>query len=111
LEFVLDTFRSNFAGYALYVIDGHTLVEKTLGDYQRALERNKEFCEHYASFPSEASYLLTLKEDNAELKRRMTHLEMDRPRLVAFYRDTGAYQLGEEQLVAMGLPHHWVSKH
>ena len=80
-----------------------TRSSKRLGDYQRALERNKEFCEHYVLFPSEASYLLTLKEDNAELKRRMTHLEMDRPRLVAFYRDTGAYRLGEEQLGSNGL--------
>lgn len=107
IEFVIDLFQKNFAGYELYVIDGHGLVERILNDYRRALQMRLDDHERWARNPSWASYLPKIKQDCDELRWKIAHLEVDGRRLVALYNDTGSYRLGGNgRLVALGLLHH-----
>jgi hypothetical protein len=94
LEFVLELFQKNFSGYKLWVIDGHSLVEKSLRDYRGALEREEEFLRtHNEDSFWTKKFLEEKKEDCEQLRRRIAHLEADRERLAAFYKNTGQYQL------------------
>ena len=88
LEFVIDLFRKNFPGYALYVIDGGSLAEKTLADYRRI-----------------CSNLYRDESRRKELQAAISHLEADKPRLAAFYRDSGRFRLGPHTKKVNGLEH------
>lgn len=95
LEYVIGLFEKYFPGYRLWVIDGNSLVEKTLADYQRG-------CEQMQRVKDEDGYLA--------FRSKVAHLEADKPRLAAFYRNTGRYVSGPSRKVN-GLIHHRVCSH
>jgi hypothetical protein len=118
LEFVISLFRSNFPGYQIAVIDGSSLVNKTLSDYQQGLDRAQEHCKNYREVlaknrsESKEYYVHALKEskqDCAELSAKIAHLESDAQRLVAFYENAGSFVLGPESKKFNGLLHHKVA--
>ncbi len=90
LEFVISLFRKNFPRYALWVIDGDSLVHKTLTDYTEALNRADR---------------VENSEDSHALKAKIRHLEADRPRLSAFYTNTGQFGISSSKRIN-GLVHH-----
>lgn len=105
VEFIIDLFRKNFPGYGLYVVDGEMLVDKTLRDYRNALERNIRSRQAWKDDPK---FLLNLEQERRALEERITHLESDKTRLAAFYRNIGRHQFGSTQVTAFKLSHYRV---
>ena len=104
LEFVIGLFAKHFPGFALYVIDGESLADNTLSDYQRALgdaqeslERAKERREDDADL---FAVVVQMYEDEVgTLLQRIAHLKSDAPRLARFYASCGRYVLSRPTTV------------
>ena len=115
LEFVIDLFRKNFPEHMVYVVDGRCLVEKTIADYKRGLCRTREIYESclqeisLASNKSKRSlekYLLERKRECIEYEAKISHLEQDKGRLIAFYNNSGRFAIGSKSFKCNGLVHH-----
>ncbi|MBI4118506.1 MAG: hypothetical protein HY455_03160 [Parcubacteria group bacterium] len=76
LEFVIGLFKKYFSGFGLWVIDGKSLVKKTLADYRRGLRSAERVRE---------------PEECRGIKEKIAHLEGDKRRLASFYRNVGGY--------------------
>ena len=90
LEFVIDKLRDAFPGHEILVADGEDYAGVSMGQYEDAYE-------------------IVSKRDNFDnddrehleyLSRKIAQLEQDMPRIAAFYRNTGRYQLGAEVKIA-----------
>lgn len=105
VEFVLELFAWNFPGYKLFMIDGESLMQKTLNDYRNALKSNRESQAIYKDNPP---YLEVLQGREKELLKRMEHLEADMRRISSTYKNIGHHSFGNEVLTACGLKHNLV---
>ncbi len=94
LEFVIDLFKKNFPGYRLWVIDGDSLVEKTLADYRQGLQLAER---------------IGRVEEILALKSNLEHLQADKPRLAAFYSNVGRFSLGSSRKIN-GLLHYEINR-
>lgn len=94
LEFVIELFKQNFPKYQLWLIDGSSLVEKTLADYRSSLQ---------------SAQRSQRTEAELALKEKIEHLKADKARLVAFYANVGQFRLGSSKKVR-GLIHHRVER-
>ena len=110
LEFVVDLFAKYFSDFSLHVIDGKSLVKKTVADYENGLQRAEERIErdlrYAAADPGHCG--ADIKEDEdavATFKSRIAHLKEDMKRLALFYSDCGRHHLGEP-LVANRITHY-----
>jgi hypothetical protein len=90
LEFVVELFQKNFPGYRLWVIDGSSLAEKTIADYRRGLQGAERWGD---------------AEEILAFKTKIEHLETDKSRLNALYKNTGRFCLGSSKSVN-GILHH-----
>jgi hypothetical protein len=100
MEFVIDLFAKYFPGFMLCIIDGESLVKKTLSDYQRGLQRAQERIERNRRYVERdfAHCGADIKEDESEaeaFQTRIAHLKIDLPRLSKFYKDCGRHALGQ----------------
>ncbi len=106
IEFVIDMFQRNFAGYRLFIVDGKILVEQSLSSYQRALDRSEKSIQEYKRLlkqqlipeglkDSYARRYKRDKEDAEHWKQKLEHLKADTKRLVDFYASAGQHMLGE----------------
>lgn len=94
LEFFIEQFAAQFPGYSLAIIDGKCLVEKTLADYKRSLERIKR-----------REGISSTGLDAMKFQKKVRHLKDDSNRLIGFYSNTGRF-LRCEPFTKLGLRHH-----
>lgn len=106
VEFVIDLFRKHFPRYRLYVIDGEALADKTLRDYRNALERKEKSRQSWGK--DDPRFLNSLEQESQALREYIAHLEADKPRLGAFYRDVGRHKFGVTKVTVFHLPHYRV---
>lgn len=104
MEFVIDLFVKHFAGFSLSVIDGESLTNKTIADYERGLRYAQERVErNRRQAESDLGHCgADIPEDENEVeafKARITHLKDDSQRLAEFYRDCGKYALGQSLVI------------
>ncbi|MFA6536046.1 MAG: hypothetical protein WC250_00005 [Candidatus Paceibacterota bacterium] len=113
LEFVIELFRKNFPTYSLYLIDGKSLVKKTLADYQRTLTRTLEHIKAYRKENSDFArrMLEDYEKDCATFEQKIAHLEADKARLIAFYSDTGRFKFGRSVYETLYLVHRQIVAH
>lgn len=103
LEHVIDRMHAAFTGYHIHIVDGADVAEKSISCYRNERKQVQEL---------KKRTLDALKRDNSDtvrrnddiarytatsrrLRRNMMHLKADKPRLAAFYRNTGRYVQGE----------------
>ncbi|HYF05561.1 MAG TPA: hypothetical protein VEA59_05300 [Patescibacteria group bacterium] len=103
VEFVIDLFFKNFPRYRFYLIDGESLVKKTLRDYERSLERNQEILRRWDQV---SDFIERLQEEERELKNRKMHLELDMPRISRFYNSIGRHRFGADVISSNDLEHY-----
>lgn len=116
LEYVGNLFKRAFPGYALYVIDGADLVERTLVNYLKALEREENFSQRYRDEIEAAlndedkkrsqDRLAENERDCEEARMKIRHLEADKQRLTDFYGNPGRGYTFGPTLQLNGLKHH-----
>lgn len=119
VEFVIGLFAQNFPGYRLFMVDGGMLAEKTLRDYREGLRSARESAKRERGFAEKARddeaksscerYAKRKEEDALILADKIAHLEHDRSRLAAFYRETGRFALSPKTEVVFGLAHYQVA--
>ena len=110
LEFVVDLFRKNFPGYGLYVVDGGSLVEKTLSQYREGYARVQGIYAQICEDPEcSKKYLGDLSTEKEMFWKKITHLYSDKERLKAFYGNTGRYTLGSVPITIFDLSHYPVA--
>ncbi len=98
LEFVIDLCAKYFPHFSLYMINGKSLVKKTIADYENGLRRAEKRIErdlrYAAADPGHCD--ADIKEDEdavAEFKARIAHLNGDIKRLTRLYSDCGRHYL------------------
>ena len=119
LEYTIDRLRESFAGYTFFVIDGASLVDKTVDQYQRTFERLSDDIARYetrcARDPGSEPDAYTVRSHASNLsdrelyKQKIEHLAQDRDRLVAFYRDIGRHTWGRKCVTSNSLRHRQIS--
>lgn len=88
LEYVIDLFFKTFQKYRIYLVDGNDIVDKYITDFT------------YTAMKAED------KEYLKELIEHIDHLKRDKPRLVAFYANTGKYAKVPSKLKFSGVAYH-----
>lgn len=106
VEFVIERFMQNFDGYELFIVDGRSLVHKTLKSYNKVLATNEKLISRYADDPSNRQKCIGERE---QIENAISHLQFDLERIADFYRNTGRFAIKNEQISANGLIHHKVS--
>lgn len=86
-EFVLDIFLKNFPGYKLFLINGSSLVKKTISDYKSCLSVSDD------------------KEQKEYLKNKIKHLTKRSESISVFYSDTGRHSFSGKQIKRFNLVH------
>lgn len=104
MEFVIDCFVTHFPGFTFCVIDGESLAEKTIADYERGLQRARERVERNRQRSEEdlAHCGVDIEQDEDEVKEfetRIAHVKNDSQRLAQFYKDCGRYALGQSVVI------------
>ena len=112
LEYVISQFKQSFPSYSVYVIDGESLIQKTLGQYQASLKNAQVRLERYRTLSGRAkdseSYRREVQETEQEcleFEAKIAHLKTDQHRLIDFYKNTGRFALGPEQIEVNHLNH------
>jgi hypothetical protein len=113
LEHVIEMFFKYFPSHQLYVIEGDSLINKTLADYANALQRAREHAQEYREMIKKPNgntdinrQMLERYSNNAvELVERIQHVHVDRCRIVLFYENTGKFALGRTKYAYSGLSH------
>jgi hypothetical protein len=110
LEHVLECFYQSFPDYKLFVVDGNTLVDKTIENYTSTLRRREEFLATHRARARENSvfteeYLSKEEEFCQILREKRVHLHNDKKRLAAFYESAGRYKLAGETYTCNDLSH------
>lgn len=107
LEFVIGLFQKNFLGYGLWLVDGESLLKKTLADYQRGLELSNNTLIRYRNsserVPEEdrefvKKMLVKAQNDKDAFEAKIAHLESNRRRLVNFYHDAGVFKPTQSEI-------------
>lgn len=118
LEFVIERFIANFPGYQLSVVDGSSLVQKTIADYQQALDSARKSRDQYQKWiqnPTDSSTeldtrMLRRSEENLlRIESKIAHLLADQQRLVSFYSNAGRFKLGPASQQVFRLIHYDVA--
>lgn len=104
MEFFLKLFRESFPDHHFYIADGGEVVGTSLNSYRRGLvearERSARAEQKLARAVNDEDRewherdLIRSVERQKELTTSIAHLEEDLPRLKAFYRDVGCFNLG-----------------
>ncbi|MES2966536.1 MAG: hypothetical protein V4668_01965 [Patescibacteria group bacterium] len=102
LEFIITAFERSFPNYTLYMIDGASLVNKTLADYQSCINRVQDWLERNEVVP-EGITSATRRHDKlnelAEVTDGYEHLKDDLPRIAQLYAQCGKYALSKQLVV------------
>lgn len=103
VEMIIDRFRSAFPKHQLYIGDGTDIVNLNLSNYRDIVDRCKRLKARYEAQiqkniadENALRYHVKNKIELAEVRKKIRHLTDDRPRISAFYADTGRYRLTEE---------------
>lgn len=102
VQFVTDAFARAFSNFTLYIVDGQSLAEKTLADYQSGIDRVKSWLERYEAMTERDYSEQFLQSRHDELQGLTTcynHLNKDAPRLAKLYAQCGAYKRGTKLVV------------
>lgn len=98
LEFVIDRLRAAFPRHRIHVACGEDIVDRNLESYRRGVAARRTSIERSQVRPAAETKQTTLEHAEAvakieELHAKISHLEADRPRLAAFYRDAGRHAM------------------
>lgn len=118
LEFVLDQFKTHFPHHQLFIVDGCSLIRKTIIGYMIPLKRERRKCAEYLECIIKAKdtesrklfiglYDRCLTVSHA-LEEDVVHLIRDRSRIKSFYNNVGKFTLGYPMHVS-GLKHHQIA--
>ena len=97
VQYVTDAFARSFSDFTLYMVDGHSLAEKTLADYQSGIDRVKSWLERYEAMTERdysEQFLQRRREELQGLTTCYAHLKKDAPRLAKLYAQCGNYTRG-----------------
>lgn len=115
LEFIISRFKAAFPSHQIYVINGQDLFERIFSAYQAGLEntrqrletaKNERFGDNVSNREWHLLRIRELEETCVDGEVRLSHLESEQDRLVAFYADSGSFTLGTEPFRVNGLNHY-----
>jgi hypothetical protein len=109
VELVINCFLHHFPTHKVFLIDGKTLVKKTIADYQHALQRTNKSRKFYRK-PENNESLQRLERQIKGLQEQIKHVKDDAERLIAFYNETGRYKFRKSTFKRYGLVHRAIAK-
>jgi hypothetical protein len=91
LEYIIECFERAFSGYELYIVDGEDLIDRLVENYRHHLETSQmEVAQAETPDGKDEATSSVIHYQGC-----ISHLLKERPRLLARYRDTGRYALGD----------------
>ena len=110
MEFVIGLFAKNFPGYKLYSIEGGSLIENIINNYQKVVQGIKDSFVYCLKHSPSESNLQRLSSDQRVYEQKIADLKGRMPKISEFYSDVGKFKLGAKPLVINKLRHRPVLK-